>query len=130
MARPASKNPTDLELEILKILWDTGPQSVRHVRDALAPRGRDLAYTSVMTIMTIMTTKKYLKRTKTPAGFIYAPLQSRQSTTAGMLKDLVRRAFGGSPAAAMLNLLSTEDLKAEDLKALRAEIDKRQGSKK
>ena len=57
MARPASKGPTELELEILKILWQRGPLPVRDVRDALVGF-RDLARTSVITIMNIMVRKK------------------------------------------------------------------------
>ena len=47
MARPASEYPTELELQILKLLWEKSPRTVRDVRDALAENGRDLAHTSV-----------------------------------------------------------------------------------
>ncbi len=70
MARPASPHPTELELEILKILWRDGPAVVQHVRDALAPE-RKLAYSSVITIMNIMTDKGYLSRVKDGKGYRY-----------------------------------------------------------
>ncbi|MCL4694715.1 MAG: BlaI/MecI/CopY family transcriptional regulator, partial [Candidatus Hydrogenedentes bacterium] len=63
MPRIPSRFPTDLELAILKILWQRGPSTVRQVRDELA-KERDLAYTSVMTIMTIMADKGYVRRRK------------------------------------------------------------------
>ncbi len=124
MARPASKYPTELELEILKVLWRDGPLTVRGVRDALAGF-RDLAYTSVMTIMTIMTKKGYLRRTKTEGGYIYRPRIKEQSTTRRMLRDLMDRAFDGSAAALMLNLLETADIDPDELKRLRDLINKK-----
>jgi predicted transcriptional regulator len=123
MARPASKHPTELELEILKVVWRLGPASVRQVRDALAGF-RDLAYTSVMTIMTIMTRKGYLRRTKTEGGYVYRPRITEQSTTRRMLRDLVDRAFDGSAAALMLNLLESGKVDPDELKRLRDVIDR------
>src|SRR5687767_4164877 len=113
MSRPASQHPTDLELEILKVLWRDGPKPVRHLRDALGPV-RELAYTSVMTVMNIMTDKGYLRREKGQAGsFTYYPLVKERQTTGRMLKDLVDRAFDGSAAAAVLNLLEAADVSDE-----------------
>jgi BlaI family transcriptional regulator, penicillinase repressor len=118
MARPASKYPTELELEILKVLWRDGPASVRQVRDALEPF-RDLAYTSVMTVMNIMAEKGYVRRGKQGGGYVYRPRIKQESTVRGMLRDLVDRAFDGSAAALMVNLLETGDLDAEELRRLR-----------
>jgi BlaI family penicillinase repressor len=124
MARSASRHPTELELEILKILWRDGPSTVRHVRDALTGF-RDLAYTSVMTMMTIMARKGYLKRKKADGGYVYRAAISAESTTRGMLRDLVDRAFDGSAAALMVNLLETGDLDAEELQRLRELINQK-----
>ena len=121
MARPPSRHPTELELEILKVLWRDGPATVRAVRDALADQ-RDLAYTSVMTIMNIMVNKGYLKRAKQNGSYVYTPRVSEKVTTRGMLGDLVDRAFEGSAMAVMLNLLETSDIDAEELKRLRTLI--------
>jgi BlaI family penicillinase repressor len=124
MARPASRHPTELELEILKILWRDGPSSVRHVREALTGF-RDLAYTSVMTIMTIMTRKRYLRRSKAEGGYVYRARITQESTTGRMLRDLVNRAFDGSAAALMLNLLETNEIDAHELKRLRELINEK-----
>jgi len=125
MARPASQHPTDLELEILKVLWRDGPNPVRHVRDALAAGGRELAYTSVMTVMNIMADKGYVKRNKNAkegGGYVYHPQVKEQATTGRMLRDLVDRAFDGSAAAAMVNLLRSADVSDEELRQLREVI--------
>jgi predicted transcriptional regulator len=124
MARPASKCPTELELEILKVLWRIGPASGRQIRDTLAET-RDLAYTSVMTMLNIMTRKKYLKRSKTKAGFVYEARVSEQSTSGRMLRDVVDRAFAGSASAMMLSLLETNDINADELRQLREMINKK-----
>jgi len=123
MTRPASRYPTELELEILKILWRDGPSPVRQVREALADF-RDLAYTSVMTIMNIMAKKGYLKRTRTGRSYTYAPRVTEGKITRGMLGDIVDRAFDGSALAVMLNLLETSDLDEAELEELRRLIDR------
>jgi BlaI family transcriptional regulator, penicillinase repressor len=124
MARPASKYPTELELEILKVLWSAGPCSVRQVRDALVPF-RDLAYTSVMTVMTIMVEKGYIQRTKQGGGYVYRPRVKQDSTVRGMLSDLVDRAFDGSAATLMVSLLETKDIDADELRQLRELINRK-----
>ena len=124
MARPASRYPTELELQILKIVWRTGPGTVRQVRDALA-EFRPLAYTTVMTIMNMMTKKGYLGRIKHGPSFIYRPLITERATTRKMLADLKDRAFDGSAATVMLNLLETGELDAAELKELRQLIDRK-----
>lgn len=124
MARSSSKHPTELEWHILRILWDNGPAPVRDVRDALA-EFRDLAYTSVMTVMNIMTKKGYLRREKVGASYVYHPLIKWEPTAHRMVEDLVERVFDGSPAALMLHLLETRDLDDEELKELRKLIQRK-----
>jgi len=119
MARPQSKHPTELELDILKVLWSKGPLTGREVRDALASGSRDLAYTSVMTIMGIMEDKGYVRRKKQGNGFIYAARVSEKATTRRMLRDLVQRVYDGSVMAAMVNLLEDSDMDPEEIKQLR-----------
>ena len=124
MARPASKHPTELELEILKVLWKDGPLVGRQVRDRLAGF-RDLAYTSVMTIMGIMEEKGYLRRRKKGKTFIYSPRVNEDVTKKRMLCDIVKRVYEGSTLAAVVNLLETSDIDADELKQLRELIKKK-----
>ena len=119
MARPTSRHPTELELEILKILWRKGALRPREVRDALVGF-RDLAYTSVVTIMNIMVGKGYLGREKTGPCFTYKTRVTEQNTTRRMLRDLVNRVFGGSPAAVVVSLLDDADLDEAKVRELRA----------
>ena len=118
MARPSSKHPTELELEILKIIWRSGPSSVKEVRGALAGFRR-LATTSVMTIMNIMVDKGYLKRRKEGPAYVYHPRVSARATHRKMLKDLVKRVFDGSTSVAMVHLLESSDLNDSEIRTLR-----------
>ena len=124
MARPTSRHPTELELEILKILWREGPSPGRKIRDALVGF-RDLAYTSVMTVMKIMTEKKYVRRKKAGGNFVYYPRVTEETVAKRMLHDIVDRVFGGSAAAVMLKLLQTADLDEQELGQLRQIINRK-----
>ena len=106
MSRTTSKHPTELELEILKVLWRVGPATVRQLRDELAAV-RDLAYTTVMTMMTIMDTKGYVTRVKDGRSFIYEATYHEQKASRNMLQDVVdrlRRIGQGRDAASVGNV--------------------------
>jgi predicted transcriptional regulator len=119
MARPASEHPTELELTILKILWRQAPQTVEQVRDVLAQDGRELAHSSVITIMNIMVRKGLLAREKQGRAFEFTPLVAESEVGQGMLADLVDRVFDGSATAVLLNLLEAKDVNADELRELR-----------
>jgi BlaI family penicillinase repressor len=127
MPRPASTRPTDLELEILKVLWESSPATVRQVQAALAPR-RPLAITSVTTVLNIMTRKRYLKRSKAGGVYVYRPLVTETATANGMIRDLVNRLFSGSAGSLMLNLLSEQDLDEKTLNEIRAVLNRKKAS--
>ena len=118
MARSTSKHPTELELEILKILWRDGALTGREVRDRLA-EVRDLAYTSVMTVMGIMEDKGYVKRKKTGKTFIYSPRVTEAATKKRMLRDVVDRVYEGSTMSVVVYLLEASDIDPDELKQLR-----------
>jgi len=128
MARPASKHPTELELEILKIIWHAGPQPVTRVRDELAAF-RDLAVTSVTTVMNIMVRKGYLKKSKASGTYVYAARATEAATTRRMLKDVVERVFDGSAAAVAAALLESADLDDAEIREIQGLLDRQKGGK-
>ncbi|MEM9354003.1 MAG: BlaI/MecI/CopY family transcriptional regulator [Planctomycetota bacterium] len=131
MARHASEHPTELELEILKVLWQQSPLPVRAVRERLEEdAGRTLAHSSVITVLNIMHRKGYLRRRKQGNSFLFEPKSDKQSVTGRMMGDLLHRAFDGSPAAMVLNLLDTADVDAEELAELRKLIARKVKEKK
>ncbi len=125
MARPGSSYPTELELEILKVLWQQGPRKVEEVREALAESGRELTHSSVITVMNIMVKKKYLKRKKHGRAFQFEARVADKQINRGMLGDLMDRVFDGSATALMLELLETTDLDADEIKEIRAMINRK-----
>jgi predicted transcriptional regulator len=124
MARPASEHPTELELTILKVLWEQAPRTVEQVREALAAGGRELSHSSVITVMNIMVRKRYLVRSKAGRAFEYEPRVEEKDVNRGLLNDLLQRVFGGSAKAVVLELLETADVDADELGEIRRLINR------
>lgn len=126
MARPASRYPTELELQILKILWRDGEASVQHVRSALADEvARDIARTSVVTTLNIMTDKELVLRVQRGKAYYFTAAITQGDVSQGMLSDLVDRLFDGSAEALVLNLLETEHVDDDEHRALRRLINRK-----
>ncbi len=126
MARRESEHPTELELEILKVLWDEAPLHVRDVRDRLEQHaGRPLAHSTVITMLNIMVRKGYLRRKKQGKAFFFSPKVERDRVAGGIMGDVLSRIFDGSPAAMVLNLIETADLDADELAELRRLISRK-----
>jgi predicted transcriptional regulator len=127
MARPASEYPTELELQILKVLWEDSPANVEQVRIALGKiqPPRELTYSSVITMLNIMVKKSLLSRSKTGRAFDYLPKVEEKDINRGMVGDLVKRVFDGSASALMLEVLETQDLDSEELKLVRRMINRK-----
>ena len=131
MARPASVHPTEFELEILKVLWESSPLTVREIRDTMAAAGRDNAHTTVITILNIMVKKKYLKKKKQGKGYLFWPVVSEENVSTKMLGDMVNRVFSGSAKSLILNLLDgEEDIDEDELKELRKRINQKMKEQK
>lgn len=126
MARPGSEHPTELELEILKVLWDQSPLPVRDVRARLEEKAnRPLTHSTVITMLNIMHRKGFLRRKKEGKAFLFAPKVKKESVISKMMGDLLVRAFDGSPSTMALNLLETAELDAEELTELRKLINRK-----
>ena len=123
MARPASKYPTELELQILKVLWHESPLLARDVQGALASAGRDLAKTSILTTLNTMVAKRYLSRTKQGNMYLFNPRISESEVGDRVLGDVVDRVFDGSTSAVLLKLFDVKEIDADELKELRRIID-------
>jgi BlaI family transcriptional regulator, penicillinase repressor len=127
MPRPRHEHPTPAELEVLKLLWDRGPCTVREVMESLNRRRRR-AYTSVMSLLGVMTEKNLLRRRRRGRGYVYAPRVVRDTTVGGMLQDLLCRAFEGSAAALVARLLEQSSPSPQELTEIHNTINQfRQG---
>ncbi len=107
---------TPLELEIMNVLWETGPASVQTVQARL--QGRDLAYTTVQTMLNVLHRKRRVKRRLKERAFLYAPLLSRQTAVTQAVGDMIERFFGGSADSLVMNLVETRELTPEKLARL------------
>lgn len=125
MPRPKEEQPTAGELEVLKVLWDRGPSTVRDVMDVLNA-SRPRAYTSVMSLLNVMTDKGLLVRVPQGRAFVYKPKTDRSRTLRRMVGDLVGRAFEGSATQLVAHLLDQTRPTEEELAEIRRAIEKYQ----
>ncbi len=114
-----SKLLTDVELELMNILWKLGEGSVHDVL-ALMSADRKLAYTSVSTMLRILEQKKVLVSRKEGRGHLYSPLLTKQSYESTSLHHLVENVFDGTPATLVKRLLDSEKLSNDELKSIKA----------
>ena len=104
MPRPRSEHPTPGELEVLKILWDHGPCTARQVWDVLNKR-RKRHLTSVNSLLNTMADKGLSRRHSNQRPSLYEATVAQEQTQRQLVRDLVGRAFGGSPSALVLQVL-------------------------
>jgi BlaI family transcriptional regulator, penicillinase repressor len=122
MPRPKHEHPTPAELEVLQLLWDRGPSTVREVMDALNRRRRR-AYTSVMSLLGVMADKRLLKRRLDGRAYLYEARVDRERTVGQMLQDLLGRAFEGSAASLVARLLDESSPSPNELAEIRNVIE-------
>src|SRR6266496_1568350 len=115
MVRPKTKQLTPLELEIMHVLWETGPANVQTVQQKLK---RELAYTTVQTMLNILHRKGKAKRTLIDRAYFYKPAVSRKQVVSQSLGDMVERLFGGSAESLVMSLLETKHLTPQKLARL------------
>jgi BlaI family transcriptional regulator, penicillinase repressor len=121
--------PTKLELTILRVLWDTGPQSVRDIHTVLN-ESKATGYTTVLKMLQIMTEKGLVARDETVRPQIYRPQYSQERTQRQLLRDLIQRAYGGSVKALVMHALSTKKSSPDDLDAIEKLLNRFEGGTK
>lgn len=114
MVRPRHSNPTPGELEVLQVIWDRGPSTVREVMERLN-QDRPRAYTSVMSLMNVMVEKKMLSSKPKGRAFVYAAKTTRRKAQKKLLGDLLSRAFDGSANELVTHLLDEAKPTQEEL---------------
>lgn len=125
--RPASTQPTPVELGILQVLWEQGPSTVRQVHELLG-KEKSLQYTTVLKMLLVMQEKGLVTRDERDRSHIYQPVKDRSTTQKGLLRDLLDRAFGGSSRELVAMALQEEPLAADErqeIKELLEEAKKR-----
>ena len=126
---PQNPRPTEAELEILSVLWELGPATVRQVHTELSKQ-RDVGYTTVLKLMQIMTDKGLLKRNASQRSHIYQVKQKQASTQRQLVKDLMLRAFDGSTEKLVIQALASKKAKPKEIAEIRRMLDDIDGGKK
>ncbi len=121
--------PTEAELEILQVLWEYGPSTVRFVNDLLSKQ-KQVGYTTTLKIMQIMADKQLLSRDTTGKTHIYQVAISQQKTQQQLIDKLMTSAFGGSAMKLVMQALGNKKSTAAELNEIRAFLDQLEGGNK
>lgn len=122
MKRGRHGGPTAAELEILRVLWERGPSTVRETHEAISG-SRDVGYTTVLKQMQIMVEKGQLQRTDQGRAHLYRPAGAEATAKRELVGDLMERAFGGSARELVMHALAAKPASAEELAAIREMLD-------
>src|SRR5919112_5541528 len=106
--------PTDAELEILNVLWQRGPSTVREVYEVLLET-KEIGYTTVLKFMQIMAEKGLVSRDESDRSHVYEAERAQDETQRQLLSDLLDRAFNGSSTKLVMQALSSKKASREEL---------------
>jgi len=112
------------ELEVLKALWSEGPSTVREVMNHLHARERKVAYTTVLTFLTRLESKGFVKSDRSEQAYRYAPTVSRERVSRSRLRSLLEELYDGAAAPLVLQLVQDERFSPDEIAQLQAHIDK------
>ena len=124
-----SPRPTDAELDILRVLWERGPSTMREVFEVLSA-DRPLGYTTVLKFMQIMHEKGLVLRDDSERSHVYQAKYRQEQTQRQLVKDLASRAFGGSLEQLVLQALSSKRASKQELAEIRKLLDQLEGGAK
>ena len=117
-----SPDLTSAELRVMKALWEVGTGTVAEVRAELGKRGQELAYTTVMTLLGRLATKRAVLVDKAREPFVYRPAHRRESVLRDRLREFVREVFDGQAESLVLNLVEDDSLSRAELRAIERRI--------
>jgi predicted transcriptional regulator len=121
--------PTDAELQILNLLWDMGPATVRQVHESLS-KSKPSQYTTTLKLMQVMTDKGLLERDETQRSHVYKPRQKQEQMRRQFAKYVLDNVFGGSAASLLVGALGAKPASKKELAELQKLIaDYRKGEK-
>ena len=124
-----TKKPTDAELEVLQILWEYGPSSVRFVNTELS-KNREVVYTTTLKMMQVMTEKGFLKRDTSSRTHLYEAIINEKMVQEDIVDKLVDTVFRGSPLKLAMQALGHEKASARDLAEIKRIIEELEKNKK
>ena len=130
MARSASSQPTEVELQILRILWQSGESTAREVHNALAAaEARETNYSTTVKMLAVMLEKGLVKRDESASPQIFSAATSQKATQRRMLGDLIDKVYDGSALSLVLQALSSRKATAGELTEVRRMLDELEKSR-
>ncbi|MCZ6837576.1 MAG: BlaI/MecI/CopY family transcriptional regulator [Planctomycetota bacterium] len=120
---PRESDLSEAELEVLKVLWDEGPLMVRDVLNCMLKRGRKLAYTTVLTFLSRLEHKGYVKSDKSEMAYVYKPTISRDGVAKTRVKSFLQQLYDGSAGPLVLQLMKEESFTEDEITQLQAMLD-------
>lgn len=124
MARKKLSLLTDLELDVMNVVWRYEPATVRQIVDALEEQ-RPLAYTTVQTVLTILTQKGFVKYTAQGRAYVYQSVIQPEGVRKDTVSAVVDKLFAGSSRSLLLHLIESDTLTAKEAEELRHLLDRR-----
>ena len=112
--KPQKPVPTNQELEILKVVWQRGPSTVREVYQDLL-KHRKIAYTTVLTMMGILEQKGHLKKKAGEKAYVYTAGKPQAQVMNGMIQEFIHRVFNGSTKPLLVHLVEDQGISPEEL---------------
>jgi BlaI family penicillinase repressor len=116
--------PTDRELEALKVLWEQGEATVREVCDAISSAGEDLAYTTVLSLLQVMEHKGLVSHRREGKAYVYLPQIERDATLGQLAAGFLERVFDGSLDEYLVHALGSRSVSKAELSVLEAMLAK------
>lgn len=129
MPRKPSTQPNDVELSILRVLWEQGPSSVRGVHEVMQ-LGRDTGYTSTLKMMQVMCSKGLLARDESVRPQVYRPAASEAQTQRHIMRQLLEKVFGGSTRKMVLRAVESGHIKGRELAEIRKLLENIKGEER
>ena len=119
----APPKPTPSELEMLRLLWQSGPATARQVHEAAVEARPDMNYATVLRLLQVMHTKALLTRDESQRAHVYAPAQEQDTLQTNLLKELIQKAFSGSGKALVLAALRGGHVSKKERAEIQALLD-------
>lgn len=128
MARPASSQPTEVELQILRILWQSGGSTAREVHNGLAAvEAKETNYSTTVKMLAVMLEKGLVRRDESVSPQVYRAAVSQKATQRRMLGDLIDKVYDGSALSLVLQALSSRKATTDELNEVRRMLDELEG---
>jgi BlaI family transcriptional regulator, penicillinase repressor len=128
MPRKPSPQPTDVELAILRVLWQKGRATVREVHLALQEQpGRDTGYSTTLKMMQVMHEKGLIARDESVRPQVYRAVQGEEDTQREIVADVMKKVFGGSARKLVLRAVESENVSAGELAEIRKLLKRMEG---